>query len=152
MGKFKSNVAPAGRFVAERQIDYELLEALEFDSDIPGVGLVRVPPGTVTDFASIPRFFWRILPPWDTHRRAAIVHDFLYSTQTHPKATADKVFLEAMRELKVPEWKAQTMYRAVQWFGFKAWNDHTKEIEQKRLSAEVLDFQASLTGSKKTKQ
>lgn len=128
MGFFHKDTEPVGRFVGP--IEYELCETLIFVSD--EIGDVWVPSGTVTDFASIPRLFWRILPPWDTHRRAAIVHDFLYSTQTQPKATADKVFLEAMKALKVPAWKAQAMYHAVKWFGFAAWNQHTKEIEGQR--------------------
>lgn len=125
MGRFTSAFEPAGRFVGA--IDYCLAESLVFHSDV--AGRIVVPAGTVTDFASIPRFFWRLLPPWDIHRRAAIVHDYLYSTQTHPKEIADKVFLEAMQALNVPAWKAQAMYRAVQWFGFKAWNQHGKELE-----------------------
>jgi hypothetical protein len=122
MSAFTTEHEPLGRFVGP--IEYQILEPLVFRSDI--VGEIIVPENTVTDFASIPRFFWRILPPWDTHRKAALIHDFLYSTGTHPKKIADKVFLEAMKALSVPAWKAQTMYRAVKWFGFKAWNDHRK--------------------------
>jgi hypothetical protein len=126
---FAKDTEPLGRFVGA--IEYELCESLLFVSEIAGD--IVVPAGTVTDFASIPRVFWRILPPWDTHRRAAIVHDFLYSTQTQPKKVADWVFLEAMQALKVPAWKAQAMYHAVKWFGFGAWNQHTEELKAKQI-------------------
>lgn len=129
MGFFSKDSEPMGRFVGP--IKYRLEESLLFVSDC--CGDIVVPAGTVTDFASIPRFFWRILPPWDIHRRAAIVHDYLYSTQTQPKSVADKVFLEAMKALNVPAWKAQAMYRAVQCFGFAAWNKHTKELRAQKV-------------------
>lgn len=127
MGYFLKDAEPLGRFVGP--IEYRLEESLLFCSDIGGD--VLVPAGTVTDFASIPRFFWRILPPWDIHRRAAIVHDYLYSTQTQPKKVADAVFLEAMKAIDVPKWKAHAMHQAVKWFGFGAWNQHALELEEK---------------------
>lgn len=123
MGYFLKHQEPAGRFVGKTE--YELLESLVFESD--ELGLITVPPGTVTDFASIPRAFWRILPPWDTHRRAGVVHDWLYTTQKHTRKEADQVFLEAMKALGVPLWKRQAMYAAVRMFGFVAWNNHKKE-------------------------
>ena len=126
MGFFANKFEPLGRFVG--QIEYQLEEPLVYSSD--ACGLIVVPAGTVTDFASIPRLFWRILPPWDIHRRAAIVHDYLYTIQTHPKATADKVFLEAMEAIGVPAWKREAMYIAVDFFGFSAWRKHSKELKK----------------------
>ena len=125
MGKFANKEEPLGRFVSN--IEFELHEDLIYTTDS---GLtVFVPKRTITDFASIPRFFWRIMPPWDTHRKAAIVHDHLYSTQAFPKKRADLIFLEAMKALDVPAWKRQAMYRAVRWFGFVAWKNHKTEKE-----------------------
>src|SRR5262245_55189884 len=43
---------------------------------------VTVPVGFVTDFASIPRIFWSALPPDGRYTYPAIVHDYLYWTQT----------------------------------------------------------------------
>lgn len=134
MARFLQEKEPLGRFVAGTARNYELFEPLPFLSDI--VGKIVVPARTVTDFASIPRAFWRILPPWDTHRLAAIIHDWLYSNQpvlngvAVTKDIADRVFLEAMQELKVPAWKANTMYRAVKWFGGSIWDEHKRKREQ----------------------
>jgi hypothetical protein len=85
---------------------------------------IVVPAGFKTDFASIPRFFHRLLPKNGRHDAAAVVHDWLYATAYTDKDTADKVFLEAMKAIGVSAWKRNAMYRAVKWFGFAAWNGH----------------------------
>ena len=43
---------------------------------------VNVPTGFVTDLASIPRPFWSVFPKTGRYAYAAIVHDYLYWTQT----------------------------------------------------------------------
>lgn len=88
--------------------------------------LVVVPAGFITDFASIPRVFWRILPPTDTYGKAALVHDQLYKTGVKTRAESDKIFLEAMEVLGVPAWKRYSMYWALRAFGWVAWNEHRK--------------------------
>lgn len=39
-----------------------------------------VPAGFTTDLASVPKFLWWILPPFGRHSRAAVLHDWLYTT------------------------------------------------------------------------
>jgi hypothetical protein len=83
---------------------------------------VEVPAGFQTDFASIPRFFWRILPPWGKYSKAAVVHDYIYATQgRYNRQTADTVFNELMRDLKVVSWRRAIIYYAVRLFGWLAW-------------------------------
>jgi len=84
---------------------------------------IVVPAGFVTDFASVPRFFWRILPPWGRYGPAAIVHDWLYHTQQYSRKRCDEIFLEAMRVLEVGWLTRRCMYRAVRLFGRKAWKN-----------------------------
>jgi hypothetical protein len=88
---------------------------------------VEVPAGFVTDFASVPRLFWRVLPPWDKHKRASVLHDWLYTEQLVSKKRADAYFYEAMGDLGVPQWKRWAMWAAVASCGFVAWNAHAKE-------------------------
>lgn len=89
-------------------------------------GEIIVPAGTRSDLASVPRFFWRVLPPFGQYSRAAIVHDHLCELGRHghphngmSSKAAHKVFRDAMKDLDVPGWKRGVMYRAVKWFGPK---------------------------------
>lgn len=83
--------------------------------------LIKVNSGWVTDWASIPRFFWRVLPPMGKHTVAAVVHDYLYQFRLGTRSYADKVFLELMKAQGVVLWKRQLMYWAVRLFGGRAW-------------------------------
>lgn len=86
-----------------------------------------VPRGFVTDFASVPRFFWRLLPPVGagTHANyglAAVLHDWLYATGKLPRKECDGLFYEAMRSLGVSRWRALAMYWSVRAFGWVPYN------------------------------
>ena len=83
--------------------------------------MLTVPAGFTTDFASVPRMFWRIFPPWGTYSPAAVVHDYLYQSGKFTKEKSDRIFLYLMKRLQVPFWKRQTMYWAVKMFGSKSW-------------------------------
>lgn len=47
-------------------------------------GYIKIPKGTVTDFATIrPRFIWIFIAPTDpVIREASVIHDYLYSDKT----------------------------------------------------------------------
>lgn len=79
--------------------------------------IITVKPETSTDFASIPWFLWSILPPTGRYGKAAVIHDYLYEYRLRPRKEADKIFLNAMKELGVPGWKRNIMYCAVRCFG-----------------------------------
>jgi len=87
---------------------------------------VKVPEGFCTDFASIPKFLWSILPPIGRHTKAAVLHDFLYSTRcplffsrTFYRRDCDLEFLNAMKVLGVSKWRRTAMYLGVRLFGAK---------------------------------
>jgi hypothetical protein len=88
--------------------------------DAGGVEYV-VPAGFETDFASVPRFLWRIIPPWGEYSRAAVVHDYLYRNGIGTRAKADEAFRSLMQHLRVSWWKRNAMYAAVRLFGRPAW-------------------------------
>jgi len=81
-------------------------------------GMIIVPAGTVTDFASVPRMplaFWLFA---GVGQAAAVVHDWLYRVDTSvPRAMADEIFLEAMEACGVSAWRRYPMYWAVRAFG-----------------------------------
>jgi len=89
-----------------------------------------IPKGFRTDFASVPKIFWNILPPFGRYGKAALLHDYFYRTQIIPRKEADKIFLEAMLMMGVPAWKAYIMYWAVRLFGWKAWLENKKKLKE----------------------
>ena len=97
---------------------------------------IKIPIGFCTDFASVPRLFWMIIPPDGRYTQAAVVHDYLYSQLgnlgkiAYTRGECDGIFLEAMKVLKVPFWKRRVMYRAVRIFGGIGWRIHKKRSEK----------------------
>jgi uncharacterized protein DUF1353 len=85
---------------------------------------VDVPTGFVTDFASIPRLFWSMLRPDGEYAYAAVIHDFLYWTQTRSREEADSIFLLAMKDFDIAEVTVTTIYDAVRIGGGKAWKEN----------------------------
>ena len=86
-----------------------------------------VPAGFVTDFASVPRLFWPILPPYGKYGKAAVLHDYLYRTGAVERKEADLIFKEAMEVLGVKRWKSSILFWAVRLFGEAKFNHNTKE-------------------------
>lgn len=86
---------------------------------------IAVPRGFLTDFASIPKFLWNLLPPTGQYGKAAVIHDFLYRTAFYAtRAQADAVLLEAMVDLNVHWFTRQVMYRAVRIFGHRSYQGY----------------------------
>ena len=88
--------------------------------------VIEVPLGTITDFASVPRIFWRIIPPWGSYSPAAVVHDWLYQSGIVERKEADDIFLELMERLDVPKWDRTMMYWAVRLGGGPSWDSNRK--------------------------
>ena len=93
----------------------------------PSDEIIIVPKGFDTDFASIPKIFWGILPPTGPYGKAAVIHDYCYRTACYDRKTSDAIFLEGMTVLNVSEWNKVVIYYAVRWFGWRAWNQRRKE-------------------------
>lgn len=96
-------------------------------SDENGKGIITITKGLITDFASVPRIFWNIFPPWGKYGNAALLHDCLYQRQTYTKEKTDLIFLEAMWCLGVDYFTRWTIYWAVRLGGQAAWNQHSEE-------------------------
>jgi hypothetical protein len=106
-------------------------------SPLPGVALpsVVVPVGFVTDFASIPRSLWTLLPRDGDYVWAAIVHDYLYWSQGTSKADADSVFNAAMEDFKIPAVERIAIYEGVSRGGQSSWDENArlKRAGEKRI-------------------
>lgn len=97
---------------------WQLAEPFDYYTDVlPVRTLIRVPVGTITDLATVPRVLWAVFPPHGRYAKAAIVHDYLYDQALYSKAVADAVFNEAMGVLGVPKWRRWLVYQAVRIFG-----------------------------------
>lgn len=96
---------------------WEVLEDYFYETSI---GIIKVPKGFKTDYASVPKIFRNIINCSGKHGRAAVVHDWLYSSKCTLDVTrekADKIFLEIMEEWGVGAIKRNLMYRMVRLFG-----------------------------------
>jgi hypothetical protein len=112
---------------------------------------IEVPVGFITDFASVPRILWVLLPPTGSYGKAAVIHDWLYQggkiiseypvtakdggaiyvRQTHylvaGRRDADAILLEAMGVLGVRWWTRYIVYLGVRFGGKLPWiNGHAK--------------------------
>ena len=145
MGKFH-NLLDA-KFNPPR--NWTLDTPLKFDSDtlsdegrdllkycgvrVTNKNVVSVPKGYITDLASVQRFCWAFIAPFDV-ARAAVVHDILYEKintaykgekiltkhdRERYRKVADDVFKEGMESAvpPVPKWKIWAAYNAVRVFG-----------------------------------
>jgi hypothetical protein len=83
--------------------------------------IYNIPKGFKTDFASVPRLFWNLFPPYGRYGKAAVLHDYLYSYKILPKHEADLEFYEAMKVLEVDKITIKILYLSVKYFGYSAY-------------------------------
>jgi hypothetical protein len=102
---------------------WRLIQGFRYDTDLLAAGAIYVPAGFVTDFASVPRFFWRLFPPTGKYGKAAVIHDFLYRGSGVPRELADAIFLEAMEALGVGWFTRHVIHRAVRLCGAGAYQE-----------------------------
>lgn len=86
--------------------------ALVYKSDVAKT-IITVPAGFKTDLASVPRLpivYWLA---GGTSNKAAVVHDYLYTTGLVPRDVADAVLREASGCIGVPAWRRWIMWAGV---------------------------------------
>lgn len=116
-----------------------LVEPFAYDvGELGSSDTVVVSKGFKTDFASIPRVFWMVLPKWGKYGNAAVIHDWIYSCHERSREEADNILLEAMDVLSVPKWQRILIYQAVRYFGGFAWvrNQWDQEAGYSRIMEE----------------
>lgn len=130
---------PAVGFITRLRLE----ELLENGESVPGEWVLfkdlfyrsatgriwKVPRGFITDLASIPDLAKGLIDVNDKHRRAAVLHDYLYCVQTVPRDQADALFLEAMETVGVEKWKRNLMWAAVRAGGWMYWNRRAKNAD-----------------------
>ena len=128
-----SPLADGNTWVVMREFDFVLGDS--------GGAPIAVPMGFETDFASIPRPFWAILPKWGKYGNAAVVHDWLYWSQSEgsTRAQADSALRDGMITLHVSPLQREPIYWAVRLFGWLAWyrNRADKAAGYQRVLAQL---------------
>lgn len=104
------------KVTAWQRSKWKLLDKLEYGSN-DGV-LYTVQPGFITDLASIPKIFRLIFEVNGKHRKAAVLHDWLYSDDKIGRKRSDDIFLEAMESSGVSYFKRYAMYIGVRCAGW----------------------------------
>lgn len=115
---------------------------LVFHSDILGC-TIRVPSQFVTDFASVPRWIplgYAMLG--GKGDEAAVIHDWLYSTQKYSREVADKVFEEALISLGYSAATVSLMYTGVSAGGWYTWRKKNVPQFPKIVALEPAAFEA----------
>jgi hypothetical protein len=102
---------------------------------------VSVPAGFVTDFASIPRIFWSLLPTDGTYAYAAVIHDYLYWRQGRSREESDLILKFAMQDFHVSATTVNSIYTAVKLGGSRAWrsNRELRARGERRILREYPD-------------
>lgn len=91
---------------------WQVMKPLRYES--ASAGLITVPLGFSTDFASVPResvIAWGLFG--GRAMRPAVVHDYLCRQRVFRREKCDDIFLEAMRADGIPDEKAIPMFLAV---------------------------------------
>lgn len=106
--------ADSRHFIIEREVVYRIAGSDQ---------TITVPAGFVTDFASTPRALWSFgLAPHGQYSRAALLHDYLYWSQSCTQAQSDKLFLQVMKQSGVSPASQMTIYRGVRLAGDRGWH------------------------------
>lgn len=119
-----------------------ITKEFDYHVDVPDSGrIIHIHAGFITDFASIPRVLWPVLPPTGSYGKAAVIHDYLYQTcvinlpngfEIVDRGQADHILLEAMEVLGTSRAVRETIYWGVRAGGWWAWRKHRKEDKEGR--------------------
>jgi len=123
-----SPMADGKRWIIRSDFGYDIGEEDSGES-------INVPVGFKTDFASVPRLLWGMIPQWGKYGNAAVVHDYCYWSQAYTRKRSDEIFMEGMLVLQVSSLLRHILYYAVRIFGFLAWwkNKRDKESGKDRI-------------------
>lgn len=135
MDRWMKERGPEGKLHVGRFKDrmYYLLDPIAWKPEGDQVGKypsVEVPKGFVTDFASIPRIFWSLLPPDGDYTYPAIIHDYLYWKQGTTREIADEILKLGMQNFKIDSTTVEAIYKGVRLGGAGPWADNAKERSQ----------------------
>jgi hypothetical protein len=103
---------------------------------------LTIPPGFVTDFASIPPALQSIIQQNGPYLLPAVVHDYLYWKQTCTRTQADQILLLAMIENNVRPVHRLAIYEAVKAAGSFAWEENARDRARGLIRILLPDHQS----------
>lgn len=117
---------------------FEVLESFEYYSEKFDGYIIQVPNGYRTDFASVPRIFWNIIPPIGTYSKACVIHDALIDEKDSHDFTIDEIneiLFEAMTVLGVSSFNKYIIYGGVlfYWKFGRYISDFVRKIIRKEI-------------------
>lgn len=141
----RSRLPPVVHWQDKRGI-YTLASSYGYTCPVIG-STITAPVGFQWDGHSIPRIARLIVQPHELSPVAALYHDLLYRfagvlpTQfVEPyrainREEADESYLQIMAHEGVSGWKRAAAYRAVRWFGSRAWGNLPPELSHPRAES-----------------
>ncbi len=99
----------------------------DFSHEVDEYYTITIPKGFEFNLASVPRFLWVLIPPFELSISAPLVHDYLYRNKgktdqrSYIRAEADRMFETLMEREGVVLWKRKAAYLAVRVFGWVTW-------------------------------
>jgi hypothetical protein len=130
---------PLTRSLDDTTVMEQLEEPLYYYSELLGKVLV-VPAGFITDYASVPRIPLAFLLFGGKAKRAAIVHDWLYSTRLYSREVCDAVFKEAMEATEQGWFARNMMWAGVRVGGWVAWD--APNVHQSDKVTQIMNLEA----------
>lgn len=91
-----------------------------------GARVFEVPPGFVSDFATVPWFLGWLIHRND-HVRAFVLHDWLYAVGPVSRKESDDIMYEALIGLGCSNVEARASWIGVRLFGRRYWRKARKE-------------------------
>ena len=85
---------------------------------------LQQPQSFITDGASVPHSLQWLYNPFGKYIKAAVIHDYLYSTYNNTginRTLSDKIFRHIMKETGVDSRIVRKFYAAVKYFGATSW-------------------------------
>lgn len=98
--------------------------------DLHPYGRIHIPVGFISDFASVPRPLWGIIPPHGRTSSACVVHDYLYEAKPlkATRAEVDLFWKSLLKQSNIPRWQVNAMYYYVKLLGWYNWYNVNSKV------------------------
>lgn len=119
---------------------FEILESFTYYSNIYKGFEISIPKGYRTNFASVPRIFWPIVPPIGRYSKATVVHDYLidyineHDLNIHQ---VNRLFKEAMEVSGVNWFYRNIMFISVEFYWY--FGIYISDFIRKLIGKEIHD-------------